>query len=435
MEIIIHPQDAVCDHFLGFGAQWDVTSYGAHGVTDADWAVIAQRVRWMRLPVARIMMLTKWCSLGGDRFDWNTPEMKRLYRQLDLCEELNTSVFLTDWGGEKEWTRAPGIKGVDDPHYAEVVGAYMDHLLNTRRYTCIRYFILTNEPNWEVGDWEKWKRGIETVAEVFAARRLDKSIVFTGSDTSQTRDREPWHQMAVDQLHHIFGAYDVHRYAEGEQVRAGELETYFRSHWDYVRHHDPNGRQKPCIVGEAGLNDDAYHPFGNPHIGEYSYGIFMADYAVQAARAGSAAVSAWMLDDNSHMGFSWGMWDNRVNGMKLRPWFYPWSLLARSFPSGSIIYRPATLSKDIRILAARIGRQWAFCVVNRGRKRCSFSLRVPDGPAVKLDRFLYSKSEAPVDADGMPVPIASVSADISRRLSVACPGDAVTLYAPPAPGS
>ena len=45
--------DVACERFMGFGAEWDSAGYDASGVTDEDFAVIAERVRWMRLPVAR----------------------------------------------------------------------------------------------------------------------------------------------------------------------------------------------------------------------------------------------------------------------------------------------------------------------------------------------------------------------------------------------
>jgi len=238
----------------------------------------------------------------------------------------------------------------------------------------------------------------------------------------------------VDQLQHILGAYDVHRYANSTRVRTGELETYWRTHWDYALEHDPAAKGKPFIVGEAGMHDDAQHPTGNPHIGEYGYGVFMADYAVQAARAGSAAVSAWMLDDNSHKGFFWGLWGNKENGMKLRPWFYPWSLLSRYFPMGSVIYRAAQTSADLRILAARIpahGRQggdaWTFCLVNRAEITANVTLRVPGAPALELQRYVYSEKEAPADADGFPTPVATERGVLAKGIAVPCPGNSAVF--------
>lgn len=429
--VTVLPEDISCDRFIGFGAEWDPPGYVAHGVTEQEFAVVAKRVSWMRLPVARVMMLTRWCYACNGKFDWNTPEMKALCRQLDVCQKLGTTVILTDWGAERAWTKPDCITSVDQDEYAMVIGTYMQHLLRARGYTCIRYFVLTNEPNGEVGDFARWKRGVEKVAAEFSKRGLDKAVTFMGSDTY---DPTVWHPQAVDQLQHVLGAYDIHCYANGLQVRKGEFEAWWRKQWDYVRAHDPAWKNKPLVVGEAGLQDDAQHPAGNPHIGEYGYGIFMADYAVQAARAGSAAVSAWMLDDNSLPGFFWGLWENRKNGMALRPWFYPWSLLARYFPKGSAIYRPPQSSGDLRILAARIPpasqaaqEAWSVCLVNRASTPCSLQLRVPGAAMATMKRYVYSPAESPRDADGLPVPTASSPADLHQGITVTCPADAVVI--------
>ena len=282
----VREDQVACDRFIGFGAEWDVANYVPCGLTDAEFEVVAKRVRWMRLPVARVMMLTRWCYFDGSRFDWDTPEMRMLYRQLDVCQELGTTVFLTDWGSEEPWTTAPGLEGAENPKYAEVIGAYLDHLIREKGYTCIKYFILVNEPNWQVGDWERWKQGALNVAGVLKKRGLDKQVTLAGSDTSQDGKNEVWHRLAVDQLHHVLGVYDIHRYAQRDRVRSGGLEDYWREQWHYAREHDPKATGKPCIVGEAGMNDDAQHPRGSGHIEEYGYGVFMADYAVQAARVG-----------------------------------------------------------------------------------------------------------------------------------------------------
>lgn len=428
--VVVSPDTIVCKRFIGFGVEWDSPGYVSLGVTDAEFATVAKRVRWMRLPVARVMMQTRWCYLGEGRFDWETPDMKALYRELDVCQALGTTVILTDWGAERKWTTLPCITSVDQDEYASVIGRYMHHLLKTRGYTCISFFVLTNEPNGEVGDFARWRRGVEKVAAVLAKGGLDKTIAFMGSDVY---DPTTWHPQTVDQLQNVLGAYDIHHYADGSTVRAGGLEKWWQVHWDYVRNHDPAWTNKPLVVGEAGLNDDARHPAGNPHIGEFEYGVFMADYAVQAARAGSAAVLAWMLDDNSHPGFFWGLWDNRKTGLKLRPWFYPWSLLSRYFPTGSVIYGPKQESGDVRILAAHIpagcGRPdaWSFCIVNRAKTPCSPMISVPEAPKMVLKRYVYSETEATKDTDGFPVPIEAISVDLAAGANIPCPAKSVVI--------
>ena len=425
LTVTVDPGQIACEAFLGFGVEWDSRGYSQAGVTDEDFALIAERVRWMRLPVARIMMQTKWCYRGEDRFDWDNPEMEALYRHLDLCETIGTTVLLTDWGCEPEWLRAPDIQDVADPRYADAIGTYMDYLVNERGYTCIKYFILVNEPNYEVRDWERWKQGVQNVHAEFLRRGLDSIVNIAGSDHSND-DR--WHEMAVDQLQHVLGAYDVHHYANDAQVRPGRLYDYFQRAWSYALEKDPQAARKPFIVGEAGMNDNAQHPRGNSDIGTFAYGVFMVDYAVQAANAGSSAALAWMLCDNSHPGFFWGLWSNKADGHQPRPWFYPWSLLCRLIRPGSVVYLVPQPSENVRVLVAQTSREgWVLCVVNRGMESVSLSLRVPMAGKVAMAQYVYSEGQMETDPQGFPLPNSVQIFALGDGTGIECPGNAVVI--------
>lgn len=430
--LTVDPARVAVEGFMGFGAEWDPYAYDRLGVTDEDFALIARRIRWMRMPIVRVMMQTKWCYNGAGEFDWDSRAMQLLYRHLDLCQQAGITVLLTDWGCEPEWLRIPGVENVADPKYAQAIGGYMDHLLNTKGYSCIRYFILVNEPNFEVKDFDRWQQGLRNVAAEFARRGLDKQVALVGPDHSNADD---WLFNAVDELKDVLGGYDVHRYANDADVRPGRLEEYFANQWRYVLAHDPAAAAKPRIVGEAGMNDFAVHPRGNDKIDTFEYGLFMADYAVQALRAGSHAVCAWMMCDNSHSGFFWGLWSNKEKGLKLRPWFYSWSLLARHVPRGSTIYALEQPSPDWRVFAARTdapagqteGGNWTFCLVNRGDETVRVRVNVPGGGQVTLREFLYAKDAAPTDEDGFPIPHRSLNADLADGLDLECPATAVVL--------
>lgn len=438
VNVAVKNDSIVCKSFIGFGAEWN--PYYAAEVSDAQWSLVAKRMAWMRIPAVRMLMMTRWCYLGEGRYDWETPEMKILYRHLDICQKLGVSVFLADWGCERGWVSAPGIAGIDDPKYAAAIGTYLDYLVNQRGYTCLKYFILVNEPNNEARSWEVWKQGVRNVAGVLAQRGLNKKVLQVGSDA--TFD-VTWHQRAVDQLPDVLGVYDMHIYALDKVVRAGELETLFQGMRDYANTRDPKGKDKPFIVGEAGMHDDAKHPHGNPHINEHWYGMFMADYAVQAARAGCASVLAWQMDDTSHAGFFWGLWSASADGMKLRPWFFPWSLLSRYIPAGSTIYRPDAVSPAVRVLAARApGKDgqaagWTFCVVNRGDAPATVTLTAPaeissqpataPSKSVTFKRYLYSPEPLAIDADGFPKPTGEITADPARGLDTIVPANAVVV--------
>jgi hypothetical protein len=426
----LDPATVICPRFLGFGVEWDSTGDNASGITDADFAVIGKRVKWMRLPIVRIMMQTKWCYKGNDRYDWNDPQMEALYRHLDVCQRLGTTVLLTDWGIEPSWLKAPDVAKVEDPKYAAIISTYMDHLLNAKGYTCIRYFIQVNEPNLEVKAWDRWKAGVQNVAAEFHRKGLEGKIALMGSDHSGAND---WHKNAVDQLQDTLGAYDIHRYATEDEVGAGRLFDYYKANWAYALTRDPKAKDKPLIVGEAGFFTPGFSASNNALHLDPRYGILMSDYAVQAVNAGSWAVLAWMLDDNSHPGFTWGMCKNREQGMGTKPWFYTWSLL-RCFRPGMTIVQARVASPDVRVLAAYRDdkksaeeRFWTLCIVNRADAPRTLRLHAPGGKRVNLNRYLFSSTSAKTDADGFPVPLEKLPCDLGAGVNLSCEANSMLI--------
>jgi len=352
--------------------------------------------------------------------------MKNVYRYLDVCQKQGITVILTDWGCEPGWLKVPDIVDVGDPTYAAAIGTYMDHLVNGKGYSCIKYFVMVNEPNYEVKDFTRWKKGVENVAAEFTKRGLDKKVTFAGSDESND---EGWHRNAVDQLQKVLGAYDIHRYALADEVRSGALIEFFRAQWNYALQKDPGAKTKPMFVGESGIHSDAGSGNNPMHL-DYEYGLDMADYAAQAVAAGSWSVCAWMLDDSSHKDFTWGMWKNKSGGFALKPWFYAWALLCRSVPAGSKTYLLEACS-DLRVVAAssRVTgvESWTFCLVNRSDRSKTVKLHVPDSQPGLFMHYLYSREHAAADWDGFPIPIETQACDLRAGVEVTLPGNAVYL--------
>jgi hypothetical protein len=427
----VDPKSVICKRFMGFGVEWDSNGYNASGITDQDFALIRKRVEWMRLPIVRIMMQSKWCYKGNGWYDWDDPQMKSLYRHLDLCQKLGITVLLTDWGIEQGWLKTPDVSKVEDPKYAEIISTYINYLLNKKHYTCIRYFILVNEPNHQVEDWARWKKGVENVSAAFRKKGLDQKITLMGADCSYSDD---WHPNAVDQLQNTLGAYDIHFYAPEEVVRTGALFDWLKTRWAYALTRDPKAKEKPLIVAEAGIMAPGFSTSNNPLHLDPRYGILMADYAVQAANAGSWAVLAWMLDDNSHKGFSWGMWKSKTGGMETKPWFYTWSLLTRCFRPGATIVEAKSTSDDVRVLAAYVdeitssGEQlWTFCIVNRADAPRTIHLHVTAGPSLKLNRYVYSATSAKANTDGFPIALDNRTYDLGAGADISCEPNSVVV--------
>jgi hypothetical protein len=445
LDIVVDRSNVAVEGFLGFGCEWDPLFWHDFnrkaGVTDADWTLVRRRVEFMRLPIVRMMMLVQWCYREGGQFDWDSNEMKSLYAHLDVCQRQGIAVILTDWGVER-WAHMAGVEKTEDPAYADAIGTYLAYLRNTRGYTCIRYFVLVNEPNYEVKSFVRWRQGLRNVANALARRGLDREIILLGPDAGQGDLK--WLRPTAGQLADILGGYDLHMYADPKMIEEGRLEEFFRTRWQAVAQLDPAATGKLRVIGEAGLADEISNSAGHRRIGTYEYGLGMADYAVQAARSGSHVISAWMLDDTNHEGFFWGLWSDKKGGLALRPWFFVWSLLSRYHPAGSTLYRVDSPAPGVRVLASCVASSngpasapssrptqaaegWTFCVVNRSDAPVSLQLRVPDGPHATLRQYVYQENRLLTDKDGLPKAAKRSNVNLADGLTIDCPPAAFVI--------
>lgn len=429
--VVIRDNQIITNNFYGFGAEWDSNNYAASDITDKDFQLITERIQKMRLPIVRIMMVGKYCYLGNGKFDWNSDSMKFIYKQLDFCQKQGMRVILCSWGAGR-WMKMPDISGVDDPKYANVVGTFMDYLINTKGYSCIKYFSNVNEPDLELqNDWKLWNKSVANIESNFKRRGLIKKLILLGPETSQVK-AENWLKNSSAQLPLLLGAYSMHFYASQSIVKAGDLESIILKNKQYVSSSNSVAASKPFFVTEAGMNDDARHPYGNPHIAEFEYGIFMADYAVQAARSGCSGVLAWMLDDTSLKDFYWGMWANKVNGFQTRKWYYSWSLLSRYFPTGSTIYR-VDQPQNLRILVAKFRNSskntedWSLCFVNRADNHRTVNISLPQTQNAYFNQYEYTDNPSTNTLDFSYKLVTRFKANLARDLVVDCQPNSVVI--------
>jgi hypothetical protein len=422
--IYVDAADVIQPNFMGVGVQW--SSYPWWDVSQEDWDKIFKRVQYMRLPFVRVMLDAFWYCTGFDKngrptYNWNTSYMKKLCKLLDWCEENGTVVLIGEWG-------RPAGKDLtlnnDDPKWTRIVGDFLEYMLNEKKYTCIQYYNLVNEPHgsWSNITWDQWKKAIDNLSNELAKRGLTQRIKIASPDGDR---KFTTRVLQDDQLRSQTGIYDEHWYVYAWEIENGLLELYTRDQLRQIEKIDPG---KLFFLGEIGLLDDKNKNDQQLHVYDFWYGVAMADAAAQMMRGGMSGFLAWDLDDAMHYcgdgGESmnalsdvlpadayekrkiWGFWNSQgaehgsPEDENLRPWYYTWSLLGRYFPPGcEIVQVEDSWIYRLRVAAARIphGAKYhlSFAVVNNYKDKRKLKIVVPKaGQKITLARFDYFDTDA-----------------------------------------
>lgn len=468
--VVIEPQTVVSKDFLGFGVNW--CPYPWFDISEQAWNDCFKRLDYMRPPVARIVHRAFYYCDGFDAagkpvYNWNSPRMLKLYRMLDYCEKRGIKVILGEWESPQGNNERSDIADdklqpyhilENDPRWHRLIADGLEYLLNTKHYTCVRYYNLVNEPNggWSgIGEFGKWQAAVGGFHAELQKRGLLGKISIVGPDACQLEDSY-WLDFTVRKCAGQIGLYDLHLYAKKSDVESGALETFYRAKRFFINRFDWQGSKKPFLITEAGMERTGVcEPQGgeDSQFNTYqpSYGIWMADYDIQCARAGMQGVLMWSVDDAEHImngdkGWpdihkvlfkKWGLWNSLGNEIghpedtKIRPWFYTWSLMSRYFPAGcQIVKSSETGIAGVRSLAATLGeKEISIALVNDSDTAQLLRVVVPVWKAgVKLNRYHYSRDDRPVNADGFPTPKQTLSVvDLRSGLAVDLPARSFAL--------
>lgn len=471
VQITVDAATPLCTNFLGFGVQW--SAYPWFDLTDAEWQRVFDRLDFMRVPIVRVMLRSyRYCegfdAQGNPIYQWDSPHMKKLYRLLDYCQSRHVKVILGEWDIPSSNQDRPDMAtdklqqyqmDENDPRWHRIIADELVHLRNVKHYTCIAYFNFLNEPNSKSSGsipFDRWKSGITALNAEFARRGLAKEVAIIGPDVTYLPHDGYWIDLTVQQCPKEIAAYDFHYYAPAADLESGYLEKFCWMKKAYIDRFDPKGRSKPFFMGEAGMTAGPVQPQGGsdsqPHIYEHNYGVWMADYNVQCARAGMAGTIVWDLDDAMHINKDkdskwpdvtktlfkkWGFWNSLADEIghpedaNLRPWYFTWSLLSRSFPPGcTTVNTSDTLVPGIRTLAGTRGKDVSIALVNDSDQPQELSVTMPGRPKVpELLRYNYFADDRLVDTGGFPLPKEILKeADLQAGLNVCLPARSVVIF-------
>ena len=446
------PEDIVSDGFIGIGAQ--IGGYdniqqitGSPTLSNEDWKQMFDRIQFMRPGLVRIM---------GSQANYYSnavynPEKSKeiLLKILDFCQTNNISVIWGEWGHV-------GGSSIDLDWLNRSV-EFLSYLVNTKAYSCVRYFNMVNEPN---GDWSSvggnftlWKSLIKKTREIMLQKGLQTKVqlmapdaaLSSGAFTGISPITHPFVTNTVNALDSVIGTYGYHFYPANDQV---ENNKYLTSALAYKNLFPSN---KDAIVAELGfkyltsspkgmLNDSLKNadPYADVSacemVYESVYGIDISAAIIQALMCGYKAALVWRLDDAMYINSSlktnrWGFWNTlgtekfgSAEDEKLRPWFFPTSLLSRYFPSGSTIINVIIPVKaGLYAIAARKNNQYTIALVNTSAVSYTFDLKMNGGKLfnnINFYKYIALKRRnfiGEIDLNGFPK--ATLAQNVDLRLN------------------
>ncbi len=474
---------------MGLGIEWD--PYDTFRPTLSDWARTFQRVDYMRPGYIRVVepastYFAGYNSHHDPTYRWTSRHVTQLLTILQYAKRRRITVVLGDWGN-------PMING--DPR---IPAEFLKQLHDTYGFTNIRYYNLINEPNDQPDcDFTCWTSIVTKLSAEFTALGLTRWLQLVGPDNANSWDDTPqaqavdrtsgldldnplggdsWVTGTLSSVPGLIGAYDSHRYATIWGIYHGVYGDQMRTRREQIDYF--GSPRKRYFESEVGMTARQVSPFGaadghasalalaatidpstvpragtfidsQSHIREFRYGVWMGDMAIQAIAAGVSGASAWDLDDAMHVGGQygsqdlkqWGFWNSLggrdgypASDLELRPWYYAWSVMSRSFPAGSEpLAVPTTGVPGLRIAAAKVraGDRYrlSFAIVNEWNVPRGITLTVPSARGrTTLTRYDYLRDDRSVDANGFPVPARVLRlVRLSHRIRIRLPGRGLAI--------
>jgi hypothetical protein len=388
------------------------SGWGANPPAEDDkaWRQIYQHADWLGFDWCRVELEQRMYEPERNRFDWDNPEMRILYRILDRCQRRNCDVFLTQMWANVAWNAVPELRNsatgivhsgpasMDD--FAEGLAALMEHLVKTKKYTCIRWLCITNEPNYAFSWFQRaYNTPMPLTPALEAVRKsLDKrgvAIPLSAPDVG-TFSFDP---AKVDYQQSV-GAYDLHDYYHDFDWKPGQ-QGKLASHVEQMKTwaawaHQQN---KPLFLSE-------YSCFGT--VG-FPLALRDAEMVVRDLNTGVDGFNRWSFLNVGYLDGQWQLletWDVKNN--KLRDNYTPYpnayyfvGLLSRYTAKHSTVLSSqvegGTIAPHQRVFAAALRSpkgQFTLLVVNDAEQPWNAAIDIRGLPAeVRLHRYEVSRAE------------------------------------------
>ena len=373
--MVFSPQiNLISDDFDGLGVEWGAYEDLNKLQTNA-WDRISKYANHLDgMSLVRCMVNFDWFCENLDKHDEGDPKnldktndtwtynftnkwMKSTEQVLTYCQEHDINVAFGAWNvigsfPNDTWGMMDDV--TSDPRWAKMAADILEYLVIDKGFTCIKYFVSSNEPNYlgrpsssknAKNTFEKWRQGVLNVRAALDKINL-KNIKIVGSDATATSDGsmdEYLYGIARDEtLRAAVGDYGIHVYPYKEPLDNGTMLDQYAERNAKIKELDPEyGITRRMHIWEAGLQDGKNLVADcQEMIDTYTYAKAMANYTLTALASGVNGIAFWDFDDGMHFMYNadgsasakeWGMFSSlgSANALKqqLRPWYHSSSLL------------------------------------------------------------------------------------------------------------
>ncbi len=364
------------------------------GAKEEDWQYVVERVKKMELQKFRVMVLPQWYEPENDnddpfttdksRFTFDSPEMHALYKVLDLAQEQQMEVCIVVWGcplyvslldpayshvktsfmadQDKEgvWITGP----TDYDEWAENFSTLIKHLIEERRYSCVKEITPMNEPDGgPLLTSAEYMKMAKTLDARFKTDGIREKVRFNLSDNTDTRTF--YLEDCAENLSEVADIFNSHTYIFGYDTPNSVIYNWEKNNVTIAAR-----AGKKHLVGEFGSNQ-CVGATRQRDIDLYARGVLMTRLVLNFLNAGASGVSYWSLIDQYYgkdadyqQMQQLGLWkyvkeayrgDSIYAAIKkdyeVRPQYYAYSLLTRFLKPGSEIY-PIEFEDDFAVGSA-----------------------------------------------------------------------------------
>ena len=401
----------------------------------AAWDQIYHHASWLGMDFTRVELEQRMYEPQRKAFDWDNPEMRILYRILHWCQENEADVFLTQMWSNVAWNAFPEFRNTpagvvhSGPHsmddFAEGLATCVEHLVKTKKYTCIKHLCITNEPcnrsSWWVRpphDPMPLTPGLEAVRKALDKRGLD--VLLIGPDTVYIPEADP-KTIAYSDVKRgspLLAAYDFHWYDDrfdfdgGGRVISTSVQRL--ASWAKLARSENKG----LYVGELGTR--AYGDTGdwsNPGVTSFPVAIHNAESVVRGIAVGVDGFNRWSFINRGDLDGQYQMidtWD--IEKKKLLTHFpphpniyYVYGMLSRFTAKNSDVFQCRVAGGDIgkyrRVFATALQSPrgaLTLAIVNDAPQPWDLSVQF-DGLKQPMRLYRYEVSEKDADRNDLAI--------------------------------